>query len=784
MDSPAINVVLVTILCDLMFLHAIEGSVLLDSLNCVNDYMRHWRCQWKESKAAHAIIPMQLYFWNNLTSPNSNCRQQCITSEPKPQEESPNLSMSCHINSTFSLQMEDIYSFLPKRILQRETNIIPAYKIRTSPPEGIEIQMSDNESVFLSWKSPHHSHQGLSLLYQLSYCRRGWEEWEDAISFNIVDELQVSLSTQLLIPGYTYLFRVRARPLEGQHHKGFWSKWSDAVAWESPKDDKAAPKNVQCEYDGSAKMICSWEVRTEVTLSISYVLYYTEYPDNKTTGSINKTTGTGYREKTCHPTKSSSGAGTPYVQYSCAIHMSPNQANKSLNIQVRPQEELKVFKHKENIQTQPPTNLNVDKISDNGYMVRWDAPTLLFNNIRLSYQLCYWKQGDPECSAEHLVNISGNLPEYYILSSDLQESSVYLVRVRTRPDRNRAHYRGPWSDWSRHTSWKTKKGANSKIIYIVTSVCIVVLLVLITVGYKYIKRALKNWEDSFPNPRKSKLLGGYPLVYKGHNVAMFMSDYHPEEEPPISVQERNVALLQIGNVDEDMERANEECPLKPNECPLGPYTVIPKREEKLNIEHSMNVLSGTPVIINAIEKPLLFSKAQPVKSDYNDPQFIFSQSQALLNIGGGKAKNSEYFSLPICQGDVLGFPKPVNPSIPSMQPKEQMGYVMDMGAQGTPQLSQPKAVSRGYTPLPSPSDFPFPSEGPVLVINPDGKGLIMLKQVGDYCLFPGYGSQDKSEMKMVPIKECDEQHILQDRPLGAIQAFKVMQNGYFALPQT
>ncbi|MEE6519828.1 hypothetical protein FKM82_017575, partial [Ascaphus truei] len=168
--------------------------------------------------------------------------------------------------------------------------------VRTPPPHGLAARRSEDGQVILSWEAPAHTDAPLTLLYQMTYRRRGWEEWEDAPSLNVLEGSEVTLDPRLLVTGSTYQFRVRTRPQEGKHHRGFWSLWSKELAWDVPEEDGAAPRNLQCEYDGFAELRCSWEVRTEVTSSVSYALYYTETPaeaDSETPTSTNETSATG-----------------------------------------------------------------------------------------------------------------------------------------------------------------------------------------------------------------------------------------------------------------------------------------------------------------------------------------------------------------------------------------------------------------------------------------------------------------------------------------------------------
>ncbi|MEE6527520.1 hypothetical protein FKM82_028933, partial [Ascaphus truei] len=124
-------------------------------------------------------------------------------------------------------------------------------------------------------------------------------------------------------------------------------------------------------------------------------------------------------------------------------------------------------------------------------------------------------QGDPECPAHLLINVSASQPEYYIQGSDLQGSNQYTARVRSqlvgiKPNQC---YSGTWSDWSHTYSWKPDVADWS--LYYIAPLCTIVLLACVSVGFTYIKRSKKRWEDSLPNPSKSKLLSRYQPVSIG-----------------------------------------------------------------------------------------------------------------------------------------------------------------------------------------------------------------------------------------------------------------------------
>lgn len=45
--------------------------------------------------------------------------------------------------------------------------------------------------------------------------------------------------------------------------------------------DKAQPQNLQCLFDGGAVLNCSWEVRSWVTSSVTFTLFYKSSPNTE-----------------------------------------------------------------------------------------------------------------------------------------------------------------------------------------------------------------------------------------------------------------------------------------------------------------------------------------------------------------------------------------------------------------------------------------------------------------------------------------------------------------------
>ncbi|XP_075039164.1 cytokine receptor common subunit beta isoform X2 [Mixophyes fleayi] len=770
---------LCVLLCPLLYMQGTQGSALLDSLTCVNNYKTHWKCKWKESRDSHRLLPMSLYHWNDLGSKN---RQHCDPDNSDTQRDEEGYK-TCRINDRFITAMNTKYTFLPERTVHIETRIIPASKVRMSSPEAIMVQQSGNGLLNVSWKMPDYIYSPVSLLYQITYCRKDWETWQDAAVLNVLGNMEVSLSPQLFVPGSTYLFRVRS--VSAEHHQ-LRSTWSKESAWTMPQVNEAAPQNLHCEYDGLTQMRCSWEVRKELVSSLSYTLYYRESPtdvDSEVSSSISSISAK--REKSCVSESNQIKDGVPYVQYSCTLQVPSSQANNSFYIQVRPKEEVKTFKPSENIQTKPPKDLQIKDRLSHGYMMRWSQPVVEFSTIQLTYQLCYWKQGDSECPDQSLVNVSGNLPEYCIPSSELQGSTYYTARVRAKPD-GKSGYNGPWSDWSQSYSWKTDKVVDTKTICIYAFVISIVLSVCVYQGYKYCNRLRQRWNDSLPNPSKSELLSKLPLGYWNLNLSPFIDqDFYAEKEG-LSV------CLQISPMDmpesttEEVEESVIEVPPKPDVCPLGPYSVPPPIEENAQHPQSTCELQDTLGTNDITMVSILQPANNPSKMCYNRLSSTSAHSMSDLEV-----RHSEYFAIPKSQAILFNLPNEVTTVCQTEPSGGQMGYVLSMEKQFSPQKPQMPDEKRhepeknSYFAIPSSSDFQVSPEGPLMITNPDGTGPLVLKQVGDYCFFPElHTSQENLEGKLALPIGHKQQQILQDQPLPVVQAFKVMQRGYLSLEQT
>ncbi|CAJ0936713.1 unnamed protein product [Ranitomeya imitator] len=651
------------------------------------------------------------------------------------------------------------------------------------------------------------------------------------------------------------------------------------------------------------------------------------------------------------------------------------------------------------VQTDPPTDLKMKDPVNYKYKLGWIPPVVAYPTIKLTYQLCFWMQGDEECSDLLLVNVSGNVPEYYISSSKLSSSTNYTAKVRAKLE-NGSGFNGPWSDWSQSCSWKTDKAVDSVAIIVSMFFTSVGLFISAYLFFIYFKRLKQQWENSIPDPRKSKL-GKSPLRYQDPHFPQFRSsDFCAEVERPLVTLQisrvganqfaqtspaatlviaghsrgamstapylmASLALLLIsrpglkpqsydgvsqskvelwmlsvtvscsgassyfnarkqrmagtscaahkqstaariltGTVhlrERPIESPQSKCrvveelvvemPSESSISPLGSYSLAPPMIEKVQDLHDSCKLpetegttlappmiekvqdlqdscklpetEGTTLAPPMIEKvqdlhdscklpdtegttlaPPLIEKVQDLQDScklpetegtmlappmikkvqdlqdscklpetegttdligapisqpsvnlsrmgHNSSYFIFTHAQPMSDFIAKESESSDNSTLPKCQSERFSLPKEFIPSCQTLSPGIEMSYVLNMETQ--PPLQTPPKVNSyeheskksGYFTIPPPADVQVSQEGPLMIINPDGTGPLVLKQVGDYCFFPGVrGSQESLEKKVAPANAKMPPQVSKDSALPAVQAFKMMQGDYLALPQS
>ncbi|KAJ7330135.1 hypothetical protein JRQ81_016309 [Phrynocephalus forsythii] len=247
---------------------------------------------------------------------------------------------------------------------------------------------------------------------------------------------------------------------------------------------EAQPKNLHCQFNGIDRLICSWEVRKEVTRSVLFALFYKGSTESK--------------EEECFPVDerrvsiNSQGTSPQHVVQSCEINVTDPQRQSRYLVTVRPKEEEKVVKAAKQIKPKPPYNLSVTILNSQEYQLKWQPQIVL--NIPQTYQILYWKTGSP-LEAKYVNVNDGN--QWFIFTTDILEpgtSYAAMVRATVHSD----FYEGPWSDWSMEFHWTTLKGFPFWVIPLITMSSVI----LIWCCYKYICRKEKEWEARIPSPPK------------------------------------------------------------------------------------------------------------------------------------------------------------------------------------------------------------------------------------------------------------------------------------------
>ncbi|XP_067415528.1 cytokine receptor common subunit beta-like isoform X2 [Emydura macquarii macquarii] len=311
-------------------------------------------------------------------------------------------------------------------------------------------------------------------------------------SVTISDSSHCLLRQEALVPGSTYVARVRSKPSQGSGWSGQPSEWSTAVSWRSQEGDEAQPKNLRCFFNGVDRLTCSWEVRREVTSSVLFTLFYRATPASE--------------ETECSPVQEEELPHSLYLLHSCEINVTdPSELSQYL-ITVRPKKEEKLIEAYKNIKPHAPVNVTMTKVKDQKYELRWTKQTLSYDHINQRYDFRYWKTGDTLETAPG-VNISTDEPPFIFTPEMLEPSTHYMGKMRARV--HHSTYKGPWSEWSEECTWETESAGSPLVLPLMVPVFTIMLLAFGWCGYKGLLSKKKKWEDKIPNPGKSHLLQNY-----------------------------------------------------------------------------------------------------------------------------------------------------------------------------------------------------------------------------------------------------------------------------------
>ncbi|XP_069441447.1 cytokine receptor common subunit beta isoform X1 [Ovis canadensis] len=459
-----------------------EGTIPLETLRCHNDYTSRIICRWADTQDAQQLVNVTLYRRPKEDHPQ---RVSCNLSDDKPWLNSPCpgcVPRKCVIPyRNFVLADYDYFSFRPDQPLVTELTVNLSQHVQPPTPKDLSVTTT-RESLLLSWRIAHEgfqSHWLSSLEFEVAY-KRLQDSWEDAHTIHSTSP-QAILELKYLLPSSTYVARVCTRLAPGSGLSGRPSQWSQEVSWNSQPGDKAQPQNLQCFFDGAALLTCTWEVRSEVTRSVSFTLFYKTGPDA--------------REEECSPVQKETGS--PYIRHRCQIPVPDPRNYSQYIVSVRPKMEEKLIKSSDNIQMAPPT-LNVTKGRD-GYILHWKEEKMSYSHIACIFQVQYKKEGASweDTKTEDFQNAhTMSLPP-------LEPASRYQARVRVKPDPG--NYNGIWSEWSEARSWDTDWVLPMWVLALILVISTLILLPILHFCGVYGYRLNRKWEEKIPNPSKSHL---------------------------------------------------------------------------------------------------------------------------------------------------------------------------------------------------------------------------------------------------------------------------------------
>ncbi|NXU68465.1 IL3RB protein, partial [Horornis vulcanius] len=229
---------------------------------------------------------------------------------------------------------------------------------------------------------------------------------QEAASLLLSNTTHCSLSHEDLVPGSSYVARVRARPGQASGFSGQYSKWSMEVSWKTPKGSmgwsgamqgwklrsqnfpvtKIAlvfsegglhPRNLRCLFNGGDHLTCSWEVKKVITTSVLFGLFF-----RATTAS---------KEEECSPVHEKTLPHMLYVVQSCEIPVSNASSQSQYHVSVRAKTEDKLIEAYKNIQVLPPANVSVTATENQEYELRWLKHNMSYSFITQRYQVKYWE---------------------------------------------------------------------------------------------------------------------------------------------------------------------------------------------------------------------------------------------------------------------------------------------------------------------------------------------------------------------------------------------------------
>ncbi|KAF1397964.1 Cytokine receptor common subunit beta, partial [Spheniscus mendiculus] len=273
------------------------------------------------------------------------------------------------------------YNFKFDLTLHAELEVYLFQNVQTLPPQNLSVSLMTSGDFLLTWKAADGS-QGLgnALEYEVTY-KMEWESWEKAASLLLSNTTRCHLSHEDLVPGSSYVARVRARRGQASGFSGPYSEWSTEVSWETPEGG-LQPRNLRCLFNGADRLTCSWEVKKAIITSVVFGLFF-----RATRASA---------EEECSPVHEKALTHIPYVVQSCEIPVGNSSSQSQYHVSVRAKMEEKVIEAYKNIKVLPPANVSVTVTESHEYELRWIKHTFQYGFIKQRYQVEYWKKNQYE----------------------------------------------------------------------------------------------------------------------------------------------------------------------------------------------------------------------------------------------------------------------------------------------------------------------------------------------------------------------------------------------------
>ncbi|XP_065487868.1 cytokine receptor common subunit beta-like isoform X2 [Caloenas nicobarica] len=553
---------------------AIRESIPMKSLSCYNDYNSQVTCTWMEHSEAHALVGMTLYQRDNIIMENKEmfCKRQ--TENDLDEVPESYVHWVC-INTTdnFGIGVDDIYSFRPDKMLQAELNVDLFQNVQTLPPQNLSVSLMISGDFLLTWKAADGS-QGLgnALEYEVTY-KRDWESWEKAASLLLSNTTRCHLSCKDLVPGSSYVARVRARPGRSSGFSGQFSEWSTEVSWETPEGG-LQPRNLHCLFNGADRLTCSWEVKKAIITSVIFGLFFRATPASA--------------EEECSPVQEKSLPHVPYVVQSCEIPVSNSSSQSQYHVSVQVKTEEKLIEAYKNIKVLPPANVSVTVTENQEYELRWIKHTLGYGFIKQRYEVEYWQNDQYEKTVQKL-NISNDEPPFIFTPQMLASSTEYRGKMRARVN-TPLDYEGPWSQWSEEFTWKTENVLSPVVLPVMLPVLIITLLIVAYCSYRYFLRKKQMWEEKIPNPSKSLLIQSYlEKVHLGNWPTSSQLDFNKYN---ISEKMEQASFLQV--VDRQMKNLAESPEGQAKKTDVSSVAL-----DLQNSYHALNESEHAPVICSS-----------------------------------------------------------------------------------------------------------------------------------------------------------------------------------------